>query len=128
MSYKDAYDEARRQDQAENINVQIVQFQEEGQQIFGEFLRREHLEDSEYDAEVYKYLFDTDHGRISFVGGQYFDGHIGCEFEQGDLLRVEFLGKQEIGEGKSVRRWNVEKFGEGGEPYVDPVTDDQIPD
>lgn len=136
MGYKDAYKGAREDGQTENVNVQIIRFAEEGQEIYGEFLRRTPLEDNQYDNDVQKYLFDTDHGRISFVGGQYFDDYIGEYLKEGGLYRVEYLGKQEISDGQSVRRWNVEQFGDDSQPWGGPpggetgeqVTQEDIPD
>lgn len=115
-SYQERYGDAVTQEDTQALNVQIFQWTEEGDTLTGMFLGAKRLEDAQYDTPVMRWMFDTDDGRRSAILGSAADKEILPTIRPGDLLMIEYQGKKDIGDGKRVNLFRVERFGHDTPP------------
>lgn len=115
-SYRELIDERADADAGEHLNVTIVSFDTEGQEIVGEFKAAELLESTKYDNPVQRYLINTDDGIVSCLLGSHTDKEVLPKLRQGDLIKITFKGQKDIGGGKTVNLFDVQSFGPVGKP------------
>lgn len=101
----------RTRDEAESLNVQIVQWTEEGQTVCGIFHEHSVMPDTKFDVPVQRYLIQTAAGLASCILGSATDKELVGKLQKGDLLRIEYQGKKDIGGGRSVNIFDVKRFG-----------------
>jgi len=93
-----------------NITPKYVCFENEGDTIVGRFLSRSPVQSQTNQKVYFQYLFDTDEGLMKFHLGSATDGEAGCVMAEGDVYYVEFLGKEKIGNNKSVNKYHIEEI------------------
>ncbi len=110
-SYQERYGDAVGEGRTESLNVQIHRWAEEGDTLVGMFIGSEELPEGEFKTVVRAYLLRTDDGLRSAILGSAADKQILPRLQPGDLVMIEYQGKTDIGDGKRVNRFRVEKFG-----------------
>lgn len=110
MSYKDIAERALKDGQTENITPKYVEFTDVGDIIVGRYLARTQVKSNVSDGVYFQYLFDSDEGLIKFHLGSATDGEAGAVMKSGEIYHIEFLGKEKIGGGKSVNKYQIERI------------------
>jgi len=110
MNYREKYEKAKEAGKTEQITEQIYKFEEEGQQVMGLVVTATPFTGGEFDAEVLRYVIDTDEGRISCVLGSATDSQLSNKKIVGKLVCITFHGKKTLSDGRSINRFSVEVF------------------
>jgi len=114
-TFEDAYAAAQKAGSVERVDVKMVQWNEAGEALIGEFVLHEPFTGGDFDTPVERYFFNADFGRCSCLLGSATDKQLADTLKPGDLLRIEFQGKKEIGGGRSVNQFKIEIFGHAKE-------------
>lgn len=106
MTYKEQVEKAQKAKTAERINPQFITFENKGDEVLGSFLARNEVPGKREDTTYFQYLFDTDEGPVKFHLGSIADGEIGAQLKEGQVYLIIYQGKEELGGGRSVNRFD----------------------
>ncbi|GAH82074.1 unnamed protein product [marine sediment metagenome] len=104
-----AWDEAQGKGKSEHLNIIIVGWQKSGQIVLGRFVKAEPLAESKFGTVVQRYILETDAGLVSCVLGATADKELLPKLAVGDLLRIHYQGKRELGDGRSVNVFDIQR-------------------
>lgn len=104
--------QAKAAGKTEGIGLRIVSWREKGQQVVGELVSLEPMQDNKFQAPVLRYVLKTDEGEVSCILGGATDAKLKDVVHPGDLLSITFEGKQSISGGRSVNLFIVERVGQ----------------
>lgn len=109
--YEAAYKAAQEKDTVARLDLKMVQWGDPGSVLIGEFVSQEDMTSEKFEGTVQRYVFKTDAGLMSCLLGSATDKQIEGRMQPGDLMRIEFEGQKDIGSGKTVNLFKIEKFG-----------------
>lgn len=108
--YKAAYEEAKEDKRVKSITAEYFEFDKPGKGFVGKLLNKNEVAGKLGGRSYLQYLFHTDDGLIKCALGSAADGEAGAMMEQGKLYHVEFQGKEDIGGGRRVNRFTIERI------------------
>ena len=115
MSYEDQYNAAKAEGSLTNMTPKYVEFKQKGDALIGSFISRSEVESTTTKKNYYQYMFDTDFGLAKCHLGSATDNEAGQLFNVGGVYRIEFQGKQSLGGGKAVNKYNIDEIAPGRE-------------
>lgn len=110
-SFDKAYEKATADGKSERLDMKMVKWSLEDPVLIGRFVSQEVMPETKFDTPVQRYIFDTDAGRMSCLLGAATDKQMVGKMLAGDLMRIEYEGTKDIGGGKKVNLFKIEKFG-----------------
>lgn len=109
MSYTERFEAAEAAGKIKSMEVQLIEWEEEGQCIIGELVEYEEYQSPQYKQVCQKYLFDTDDGRISVICGVVTDRILAHPENKGNIFRIIYVGKEKGKKsGRIFNRFTVE--------------------
>lgn len=126
MSYKEAYDKAKKEESLQQITATYKEWNKKGEAVIGEYIHVNQVPGRQANTHYNQYLFQTDDGLIKFSMGGVTDNEAGVMMRMGEVYRVEFQGQEEIRGGQRVNRFLIERLtapdvervgGPGDEPF-----------
>ncbi|MBA7551009.1 hypothetical protein ES705_43542 [subsurface metagenome] len=111
MGYKEDYAKAHEKGKTKRLTRQIYTWDEERQVLVGKLLSMEPFTEGTFDTEVKAYIIETDDGVITTVLGSATDKQLSKIDPVGRNIYIEYLGKKELKDGRSVNLFNVDVWG-----------------
>ena len=108
MNYNELAVKAFKKGQTENLTPKYFEFDAEGKGVVGMFKGKTPCESAQSDKVYYQYLFDTDDGLIKFHLDTVTDSEAGKVMLEGEIYSIQYLGKENIGNKKSVNKFQVD--------------------
>lgn len=110
MSYKAAYEKAKKEKSLEQLTAKYHEWKEQNEFIIGEFIHVNQVPGRQANTMYNQYLFMTDDGLVKFSMGGVTDNEAGIMMRQGEVYRVEYKGQEEIRGGQRVNRFLIERL------------------
>lgn len=107
MSYKDQYEKAYKAGETQDLTPTFTRFEEKGDVMIGKLVSFNSVQSSLGEGSYNQYLFDTDDGLVKFSLGKAADSELASQFVAGGVYRIEFLGNEKIGKGRTVNKYEV---------------------
>ena len=107
MDYEQEYDRAVKEERTEVVRAQYLTLDEEGDKITGRFVGIGKVVSSLNDKEYNQYLFDTSDGLVKFPLSSTVDVEAERIFKEGEIYRIEFLGKTKTQKGYTVKDFDI---------------------
>jgi len=107
-SMKERLEKARKAGRTENLAVHFIKLDKPGTKILGEFVSNTLVNGREFDGQYYQYIFATDDGPVKCHFGGAFDQEYADMLVCGQLYEIEYTGSDDIGNGRTIKRYNVE--------------------
>lgn len=124
MDYEKMYQDAEKSKTTEEIVPTFKKFEKVDEYVVGAFIEEIEIT-SQNTGQTYKqYIFDTNEGRVKFHLGSNGDREIGSQFLKGAVYFVQFKGKEDIGHGQSVNKWNVKLVKARDDNFVPPPVEE----
>jgi hypothetical protein len=93
--YKKLMEQAVKDGKTKRLTVEIFSFEAEGDTIVGRLIRTEDYVETDYkDNPCKKYILETNDGLMSCVIGARYDRMVDHPENIGQLLEIEYLGKE----------------------------------
>lgn len=108
MSYKDEFIKAKDKGKVTQVTHAIHKWSEPGEELIGVVKEVTLFDKSVYETECNAYLLDTDEGLVSTVLGAAADSALKSKDIVGHIIRIEYKGKVEIGEGRRANQFEIE--------------------
>ena len=114
-TYAEQLKESTKDGNIKKLTAVYHKWVKSGEKILGSFIGRSEVGKAEEGNRYYQYLFETDEGLTKFSLGNASDGEIGAALVKGRVYLVEFKGKETIGGGRKVNRFECTEIGFEGE-------------
>jgi len=114
-TYVEQLKEAAKSGNVKKLTAIYHKWVKSGEKIIGGFIDRSEVGKAEEGNRYYQYLFETDEGLTKFSLGNASDGEIGAALVKGRVYLIEFKGKESIGGGRKVNRFECTEIGFEGE-------------
>ena len=114
-TYLEQLKEAQKNSNVKKLTAVYQKWVKSGEKILGSFIDRSEVGKAEEGNRYYQYLFETDEGLTKFSLGNASDGEIGAALIKGRVYLIEFKGKENIGGGRKVNRFECTEIGFEGE-------------
>ena len=114
-TYSEQLKEAQKNSNVKKLTAVYQKWVKSGEKILGSFIDRSEVGKAEEGNRYYQYLFETDEGLTKFSLGNASDGEIGAALIKGRVYLIEFKGKENIGGGRKVNRFECTEIGFEGE-------------
>jgi hypothetical protein len=106
MNYKEQYEKAQKAKAGKKLNPDFITFDNPKDMVVGRFLNA-HPVPGKKEGETYnQYLMETDDGLIKFHMGSVADGEIGVQLAIGGVYAIIYKGKEDLGGGRSVNKFD----------------------
>lgn len=112
--YAEMYKRAKEGDGLRTLTPKYHEWTKKGDQIIGAFVAKASVQSSSGPGTYNQYVFNTDDGPVKFHMGSATDAEVGEQFAQGIVYAIEYLGKEDIGGGRSVNKFSVDELGPTG--------------
>lgn len=110
MSYADDYEKAKSKGKTKTLTRQIFTFEAEGDHLSGKVLKIEPFTEGSFETEVNSYIIETDNGIVTTVLGSATDKQLKSIDPVGQKIYIEYRGKKQLKDGRSVNLYHVEVF------------------
>ena len=110
MNYKQLYDQAVKADKLERLDVKFIRLEEIGDTLIGRLLSTEMVQSQTNPGQFRVYMFDTDDGIIKVSFGASVDTNVYPLMKIGDIYRIEYTGKLDIGHGHTMNTYDIRKI------------------
>ena len=126
MSYKESYAKAKKEESLEQLTATYLEFKKPGVSVVGRFIHQNKVPGKRPDTEYNQYLFETDEGLVKFAMGNVTDNEAGALMRIGEIYHIEFKGTEDLGGGRRVNKFFIERLmehdmgrvgGPGDEPF-----------
>jgi hypothetical protein len=107
MKYKQQFEAAQKAKVAEKLNPTFITFDKPKDTVIGKYLFSHTVPGKKEGEFYYQYLFETDDGKVKFHLGSVADGEIGSQFVPEKVYAITYLGKEELGGGRSVNKFDA---------------------
>lgn len=107
MDYEEQYEEAMKEGRTESVRANYLTLDEEGDVVVGRFVGIGKVVSSLNDKEYNQYLFDTTDGLVKFPLSSTVDIEAERIFKEGQVYRIEFLGKTKTQKGYTVKDFDI---------------------
>ena len=114
-TYSEQLKEAQKNSNVKKLTAVYQKWVKSGEKILGSFIDRSEVGKAEESNRYYQYLFETDEGLTKFSLGNASDGEIGAALIKGRVYLIMFKGKEDIGGGRKVNRFECTEIGFEGE-------------
>lgn len=114
-TYAEMAAEAKKNKTGRSLTPEYKAWEKKGDVLYGMFISKAEIESSTGQGTYYQYLFATDDGNVKFHLGHAADTEVAEVFTQGIVYSIEFLGKEDIGGGKRVNKFDITEIGPVGE-------------
>jgi len=114
-TYAEQAKEATKSGNVKKLTAIYHKWIKSGEKILGCFIDRSEVGKAEEGNRYFQYLFETDEGLTKFSLGNASDGEIGAALVKGRVYLIEFKGKETIGGGRKVNRFECTEIGFEGE-------------
>lgn len=118
MSYQSMFDEAKEAGRAKGLSAKYVEFKKKGDAIIGRLVSRNKVASTAGTGYYYQYLFETDKGLIKCALGTATDNEAGALMGKDGVYSITFMGKQDIGHGRSINRFDILEIAQPVEAVV----------
>jgi len=109
MNYEEMFDRAEQEGRIDFNSIEIVKWEDEGQQLTGELIAIEIFEGNRYNDQCNKYMLRTDSGIVSFILGAATDNRL-QDVTEGMIIRVIYKGQKDLKDGKRVNVFDVKSI------------------
>lgn len=110
MGYQDEYNKARGKGKTKTLTKQIFTFEAEGDTLIGKVIKIEPFTEGSFETEVNSYIIETDTGTVCTVLGSATDKQLKSVDPIGQNIYIEYQGKKQLKDGRSVNLYHVEVF------------------
>lgn len=110
MGYKELYENASKQGKLEDVSSRFVKFEKEGDCVIGQLLQYRRVQKSENDNGFYRYMFDTDKGRVSIILGASMDDVLPFPENVGKIFIVKYDGQEKLPNGHPMNTYTVQEI------------------
>lgn len=110
--FQKAYEEAKRSGRLKRKTYQIHSWGIDGDELIGKILDVRPFEGGKFEGTCNQYLIETSQGNRSFIMGSYTDSQLVDIELKGQLVRIQFLDKKKLDDGRSVNMFDVIIAGE----------------
>ncbi len=110
MTTREDYEKQKEKGKVTRLTRQIWTWDEEGQTLIGKVLKIEPFTEGQFDTEVNSYIIETEGGIITTVLGSATDRQLSKIDPVGKKIFIEYLGKKELKDGRSVNLFNVDTW------------------
>lgn len=107
MTYKSAYEKAKKEKQLHDLTPKFVEFKEAGACVIGKFIDSVEVSSGSGEGFYNQYLFETDEGLTKFALGGATDKELQTTMKPGGVYYIEFKAKVSLAGGKSVNKFQV---------------------
>ena len=111
QNYKQMYQDAQKSGRLKHLTPVYQEWKKSGDQIIGAFVSKGLVDSSRGGQQYYQYVFATDQGNVKFSLGRAADIDVGAAFREGVIYAIEFQGKEDIGGGRSVNKFDIFELG-----------------
>ena len=116
--YSKAKESALQNKTSKQVSVNYHDWSKDGKSILGRFMSTNIIQSTLNEGQYLQYLFDTDNGPVKFACGGQFDSEAGKLMHIGGIYEITSKGKEDIGGGRRVNKFDVIHYPAPGE--VDP--------
>lgn len=106
--YTAMYEKAKAEGKLHRSTFRIHTWKEDSAILIGRITDILPFKGGKFEAEVNSYLMDTADGLVSFIMGTYTDSQLEGIDLKGRIVRIEFAGKKDLEDGRSVNQFNVD--------------------
>ena len=110
MDYLKQAKEVLEQGGGSDLQSQIFQFEEPGDELAGIVLDVEDFEGSEFDTACKRYTLDTGEKRVSCILGAAADRTIDLSTLKGKLIYIRFEGQKDAKHGKRYNSYTIKEI------------------
>ncbi len=110
MVTREDYEKQKEKGKVTRLTRQIWTWDEEGQILVGKVKSIEPFTEGMFDTEVNSYIIETEGGIITTVLGSATDKQLSKIDPVGKNIFIEYLGKKELKDGRSVNLFNVDTW------------------
>lgn len=107
MSYKQMMKEMKKDGNVKKLDTDYVKFTKPGEGILGCLVAAIPTKGKKNKGTYNQYLFETDDGAIKCAFGAAFDKQSFPLLHIGGVYNITYKGKDDIGEGHSVNRFEI---------------------
>lgn len=107
MSYQDMFEQAEKAKTGRALSAAYVEFKKAGTQIVGKLVSRNPVSSSQGEGSYNQYLFETDKGMVKCALGTATDNEAGSMMGQGGVYSITFKGKEDIGRGRKINKFDI---------------------
>ena len=107
-TYKEQADKARKKGGGKRLTLEIHSWKEPGDTLVGKVKEVKPFTGGKFDTNVNQYILETDEGLISTVLGAATDKSFGDESVVGKTLFIEYRGKINLDDGRSVNKFVID--------------------
>lgn len=106
MTYKELLKKAEEAKTAKSVQPGFFRFEKKGDYILGRYMYSHEVQGSLGGGTYLMYIFDTDLGLQKFKLGSAADKELREVMVPTGVYKIEFLGKDSFGKGKTVNRYD----------------------
>lgn len=110
MRYVELFQEAEKNKNIEVVQPLFIKLEKEGETIIGAYVSAHEVLSNLSDGTYNMYVFDTDDGLVKFSLGGSADKDVGGLLRAGEVYCIKYLGKQDIGKGKRVNKYDIRRI------------------
>lgn len=107
MSYKSMFDESNKAKTGRTLSAKYVTFEKAGDQIIGKLVGRNKVASQQAAGTYNQYLFETDEGLVKCALGTATDNEAGAMMGKDGVYSVTFKGKEDIGRGRKINKFDI---------------------
>ena len=105
--YAAMYKKAKESGRLKRRTQRIFSWGVDGHELIGKIIDIVPFDKGKFQGECNQYIMETDQGNVSFILGTYTDAQLEGEAIVNKVVRVEFLDKKELEDGRSVNNFDV---------------------
>lgn len=110
MNYLDEAKNVLKEGGGADLQSQIFQFENPGDELAGVILDVEEFTGSEFDTACKRYTMDTGDRRVSFILGSATDRSLDLTVIKGKLVYIRYEGQKEAKKGKHYNCYTVKEI------------------
>lgn len=110
-TYQEMAAEAKKAKTGRSLTPEYLEWKTKGQEMVGVFISKAEIISSTGTGTYNQYLFQTDEGNVKFHLGHAADTEVAEVFKPGVIYSITFQGKEDIGGGKRVNKFDIVEVG-----------------